>query len=228
MEKIISRIEQQSPGKPWSLVEWHPWTVPEETAEDSAFLIRLNAIRRVQSCLNLFEYEAKWGRKLRAALEGLSPYGQYKMVCEYAMREVTTSYLGREQPFTEDLDAFLAYKPWLQRGNCRAFFLAAFPDKSPWPVGHPNDAMGREQEQMEDPSLETRLGEERLTGPGRSDISEMLWTRLSEWSNPVASDYISDEMDSRRSASLETLLQFWARPDQAKFPESEAEEGNNG
>ena len=92
---------------------WRPWVDPQETPEDRAFLLVINAARTAEAGLGLLQYEAEWGRKLRVALEGLSPYGQFRIVEVYGRREYIARYFKRETIYTADMDGLVAYKPWL-------------------------------------------------------------------------------------------------------------------
>ena len=121
-EKYITILERQLSPSRLSLVEWRPWTDPEETSEERAFLLMVNTIKKTEQGLSLYEHEVKWARMIRVALAGLFPYGQYRIVCEYGDRESVASYLG-EETFTEDLDSFLTYRAWIPE-NRLAYFMA--------------------------------------------------------------------------------------------------------
>jgi len=74
----------------------------------------------------LFTHEAEWGKRLRDALGGLSPYDQFCFVTLYAFREVKAYYREENEAFTTDLDTILTYKPWPWfPENIHAFNMAA-------------------------------------------------------------------------------------------------------
>ena len=120
--QIVRDLEQAGPSEPFPHSKWKPWTHPDESPEDSAFLLRIAVIKQADSGTPLYSHEAKWGQRLRVALEGLHPFGQYRLVLQYAFREVVAYWL-RDELRTLDLDHFIAYKPWLPRTH-HAYELA--------------------------------------------------------------------------------------------------------
>jgi hypothetical protein len=122
--RIIAAAKERAPKEPFPLTPWKPWVNEQESSEDTRFLLRMHAIKKAAQDQGLYEHEAKWGRRIRAAVEGFnSPYPQYRLVREYAEREVTAYYLRRDVN-TEALDAWITYAPWLSLENQRRYELA--------------------------------------------------------------------------------------------------------
>ena len=72
---------------------------------------------------HLYQHEAKWGMRIRRALDGLKPWEQSVFVDEYARREETRYVLKSDRVFTDDLDGLLAYQPW-KAGHQHAYEAA--------------------------------------------------------------------------------------------------------
>ena len=222
-EKHIKTLEQQVSPKMLSLVEWRPWTDPDETAEESAFLLKLNTIKNADQRLNLFEHEARWGRRLRVALETLCPYGQYKIVCEYGDRAVMASHLGRELPYTEDMDGYLTYQPWLPQ-NRHAYLLAVLSEIvleiDPYSYATP----GMKREEILEIVEECEWTEQDLSEP------HILDEIFLDWFTPEKEGpFITGRgLESDRGIYLQSVLDFWANLDKMKLSVSPTKEENDG
>jgi hypothetical protein len=128
---VAKRLEEAAPKEPFPAAPWRPWIDPEESAADTAFLLRINAAMLAEQGRRLYDLEARWGRRLRPALEGVPPLGQSRLVMHYALRELRAYYL-REEIYTEDLDNLLAYRPWFE-GNQEAYHFALVSGLAPYP-----------------------------------------------------------------------------------------------
>ncbi len=112
VQQIIAELRWKRPRREFLLVEWTPWRDETETPNDSAHLLALDALSLAMSGRHLYQHEAKWGRLLRVALDGLSKLMQLVFVRDYALRESAAYEIGTPT-FTADLDALVAYQPWL-------------------------------------------------------------------------------------------------------------------
>lgn len=135
--QIVRGLDKNAPPESFPRSEWKPWVDQQLTSEDSAFLLRLNAISLAEEGRNLLIQAAEWARRLRVALEGLHPYGQYKVVETYLLRQMHAYYLGHDEAYTADLDGLLAYKPWLPE-NQLAYGLAVASGSVPFPFIDPS------------------------------------------------------------------------------------------
>jgi hypothetical protein len=141
VEKRVRKLKSTGGNLP-SYESWQPWADPQESAEERAYLLKLNAIKQAELDLGLLQHQAKWARMLRVALEGLSLYQQYCLVMMYGYRQFTADYLGKNSPYTTDLDSFVAYRPWLP-GNQHPYEAAVAMGLAPFPFFMPYE--------MEDP-----------------------------------------------------------------------------
>ena len=112
-QQIIAEAKEGAADRVYSLVEWVPWQDESESPDDAAHLLKLDAISMAATGRHLYQHEARWGRRLRTALDGLTPWQQYTITSLYAGREVAAHYLGHPRAATGDLDGILAYRPWL-------------------------------------------------------------------------------------------------------------------
>jgi hypothetical protein len=191
---IISETERNAPATPFPTSEWHPWVNPEESTEDSAFLLQLNAVKQVEFGVGLHMHEANWGRRLRAALDGLHPFGQYRFVIFYSMREMISYYL-RQELRTLDLDNFVAYKPWLP-GNSKIYELALASGMAP-------------KLQLD---LFNLLSDLPLPEPENRNEEVWLswWPQVYVLFTPWGTHIPGRENDPERARLLDALLKLWA------------------
>ena len=132
VQEIVSLLKKVAPRDPFPLVEWLPWEGADESPEDSAFLLWLNAQSMQLDRRGLYQHEARWVRRLRVALDGLGSSEQLRIVRAYAQRQVV-GYNLRERPYTGDLDGIVAYRAWLPE-NVRGYAQAAVFGLVPLPV----------------------------------------------------------------------------------------------
>ena len=125
VQEIIQALKVNSSGheiEDFKLVEWKPWAAKCTNAATSAFLLTMDAVCLVVQRRHLYGHEAKWGRRLRVSLQALTPYDQFCFVTLYANREIRAHY-DEGDAVTADLDAILAYRPWLTE-NAHAYGMA--------------------------------------------------------------------------------------------------------
>lgn len=210
--EIISAAERKAPVEPFPAWEWKPWAIPEESAEDTAFLLRISVIKQAETGEPLYKHEARWGQRLRVALEDLHPFGQYRLVLHYSIREVT-AYNLREECYTTDLDNLVAYKPWLPE-NQRAYHLAVLSGNAHYPNQDPFNTF------FDPPPPEDVIEglQDMVRRSGGIWWVQMFWT-FRPWGT-----FVPDrEQHPERARMLEELLQFWAGS--RKTAESTEEEG---
>lgn len=127
----------EDPGEPrvpverFPYKEWRPWR--KATSETNAFLLTMDAVCQTVQARPLYDHEARWGMRLRVALEGLMPYDQFCFVAIYAQREVIAFHLNEPKVDTVDLDAILAYKPWRPE-SAHAYGVLAWKNVVPKPL----------------------------------------------------------------------------------------------
>ena len=112
VQQIIADAKQSAPKGAFTLVEWTAWTDDLETPVVSAYLLRLDAACLAVLNRHLYHHEAKWAKRLSDALVGLSTWGQLLIIQEYARRE-SIAFMLANAPYTVDLNALVAYRPWL-------------------------------------------------------------------------------------------------------------------
>jgi hypothetical protein len=108
---IVKKLEFRAPPDPFRIAQWKPWVNSEESPADAVCLLRINAVMRLESGRDLYDLEAKWGRRLRLALAGVHPFGQCRFVMYYTWREIA-AYYRRMEMYTDDLDTLLTYQVW--------------------------------------------------------------------------------------------------------------------
>jgi hypothetical protein len=194
--ELIGQLEEAGPREPFPYSAWVPWSGSDESPEDRAFLLRIAVVKRAETGEPLYSHEAKWAQWLRVALEDLHPYGQYKLVLAYSLREVIAYYL-RQDRWTPDLDMFVAYKPWLPgRDHVLAYELALASGMAPklkLDLFNPlSDLPLPEPESFEE---EVRL----------SWTPQYLW-----WISPWGTHIPNREINPAAADMLDQILKFWA------------------
>ena len=116
VQQIVRKTKQSGGGKFYP-TRWIPWDSPECSADDIAHLFRVNRLCLDFKYRNLHEHEAYWARLLRETLDGLTLTFQFFVISLYAHRDQIGRNLGHDRPYTEDLDAFLTYRPWTDEGE---------------------------------------------------------------------------------------------------------------
>jgi hypothetical protein len=194
--EIVRELERNAPSDPFPCSEWKPWVNQYESPEDSAFLLRISTIMQIEIGRTLYSHEAKWGRRLRVALEGLHPFGQYRFVLHYSLREVIAYHLRAEQ-YTADLDALITYRAWRVE-NWGTYALALASGSAPYPVLEPLIEPG-------DPSLPPEELEQMNRFFGTA-WGRQLYGMLKPWGT-----FIPDREDNPDKARmLDWLLRLWA------------------
>ena len=120
VQLIVNQLKKDYRPRKYPLAEWRPWRNEIESPEDTAYLLVLDAVKTVYSGRHLYQHEAKWGRRIRCALDGLNLSLQRCFVDEYGRREVAQFVLKRDHAYTSDLDGILAFQPWIA-GHQRAY-----------------------------------------------------------------------------------------------------------
>ena len=120
---VIAELNKEYGHRAYPLAIWRPWRGGHESPEDTAYLLALDAATMADSGRHLWQHEARWGRRIRSALDGLNPPQRRAFVAEYARREQIQFVLRREHAYTSDLDGILAYRPWIA-GNRSAYEAA--------------------------------------------------------------------------------------------------------
>jgi hypothetical protein len=171
-------------------------------------LLLLNYIKQAEYDVPLYSHEAKWGKRLRVGLKGLNPYGQYKLVSLYATRDVINHYLKRPE-YIADLDAFVAFKPWLPHHNWaayRIYLLALEAGVVPFPEVDPRLELG----EAIDPT--SMPGVQFPEGPGPEeypDLDSRLRSGLFWLLMPPKELSPDRESDPQKRQIVELLLHLW-------------------
>jgi hypothetical protein len=128
---IVKRLEESAPKEPLGITWWVPWNNSKESTEDTAYLLKINAVVRAENGRNLYDIEAKWACKLRASLEGVPPFTQWRITMLYTYRELRAYYLQLNM-YTDDLDNLVAYRAWFE-SNRKAYHFALITGLAPVP-----------------------------------------------------------------------------------------------
>jgi hypothetical protein len=213
--EIVSEAKKAAPRLPFSYSEWEAWADPAESPEETYFLLLLSHIKQVECGLPLYTHEAKWGKRLRVGLNGLDPYGQYKLVSLYATRQVINYYLGGPDPLkqpkysTADLDAFVMFKPWLPHHNWAAYYrylVALEAEVVPFPEVDPRPGLGETIDPTAMPEVQWPQGPGPVEYPDldRRLKDALLWLLVPR--TPLEPDR---ESDPQKRELLELLRHSW-------------------
>ena len=123
VQGFVRQMRKTSGHRAYPLAIWRPWRDEHESSEDTAYLLALDAATMADSGRHLWQHEARWGRRIRSALDGLNPSQRGAFIAEYARREQTQFVLRRDRAYTSDLDGLLAYQPW-KAGHQHAYEAA--------------------------------------------------------------------------------------------------------
>lgn len=132
VQESLLAWRDEAPQQPFPLAEWVPWASGSESPEDSAFLLRLNAQSVQLHQRGLYLHEARWGCRLRVALDGAEIIDQLAFIRGYAQRQVI-GYNLREDIYTAHLDGIVAYRAWLPEA-AHQYALAVVYGHAPLPI----------------------------------------------------------------------------------------------
>ena len=188
------------------LVEWRPWVKVPPNSVTIDYLLQLDGISQRASGRHLYEHEAKWSRRLQAALEGLGLYEQLEIIRHYASRERRAATLNRPEPYYADLDGLLAYKPWLPE-NANAYECALVAGLVPMPLFLPSEErLDLLRELLEHP-------DEMLAS--RYNSMPTFWERLRHaWQPGNFKDsypHALSPFTPVKSRALDVVAEFWDR-----------------
>ena len=176
---------------------------------------------------HLYQHEAKWGRRIRSALEGLNLWEQSVVIDQYALRELTAyCFKYPEGAYTADLDGILAYQPWKPESK-EAYERAVICDVVPRPLGY-----GWIEPFELDVDQFNALNELEA---GEIDAETYL-DRMSSWNvavrmfdqRPRVSTNVDAEKEPFLGWLLDQVLEFWGAGSQEQsVGQSVAPEGEN-
>ena len=109
-QEIISALKRTGAGT-FEPVVWHPWRNPQETSEDTSWLLRVQGLMITAVGRRLYCHEALWAMRLRASIHELEDHIQIALLALYSHREVMSQRLQRPVE-TESLDDLLSFAPW--------------------------------------------------------------------------------------------------------------------
>jgi hypothetical protein len=195
---IAKRLEEAAPKEPLGINYWRPWVNPEESTEDTACLLKINAVMRAENGRNLYDLEARWACKLRGPLQGVPPFGQCRLVMQYVLRELRAYYLQKEL-YTDDLDNLVAYQPW-SPPNQEAYHFALARRLAPYPDLDPFGTLRKAPPPPE-------WLEEWLQRVKHTWLLELYWILL-PWGTHIPG--IQDHQELVEV--LDWVVEFWGRP----------------
>ena len=94
---------------------WQPWQSDSETAEEIDYLLELKRCGEIAGAGQLSITQAEWAKRIRVSMKEMSQVMvPFVVSALYAGRQEFSIRTGRPEVFyTEDLDQYLAYKPWV-------------------------------------------------------------------------------------------------------------------
>ena len=114
VQQVVAELKKRGAGR-FQLSEWGPWQDPDATPEDADYLFWIQRMMIRDWKRRLYEHEAKWARRLRVVLRDADPEIQLLLIGLYAERERFAVNVQELPTYTEDLDGFVTFKPWLRK-----------------------------------------------------------------------------------------------------------------
>ena len=128
--------ERRKNGIQKSELPWQPWQSDTESAEEIDYLLELRRLGEIFDVGVFTDTQAWWAKKIRISLKSM-PH----LMVHYV---VSTLYDGRYNLsllkgrlgmfFTDDLDQYLAYKPWLSESRRADYEKGLLTGKLKYPV----------------------------------------------------------------------------------------------
>jgi len=139
---------------------WEPWQSDSETAEEIDYLLELRRSGEIAGSGPLSITQAEWAKRIRVSMKEMShPMVPFLVSALYAGRQEFSILTGRPEVFyTEDLDQYLAYKPWVSTSRRDLYDEGLRSGKIDYPRPF---FLGNVFEEL---SLESRLGMVKVFG----------------------------------------------------------------
>ena len=116
IQAIVTKVRIGFPDEPFIVTEWRSWR-DEESPEERASLLRLDAVCQSVMGRRLWQHEAHWGKRLRVMLLDLNEYDRFCFTHLYAERQRSAYYQRLEVVYTDDLDSIMVYQPWVSKNG---------------------------------------------------------------------------------------------------------------
>ena len=116
---------------------WRPWVDQSESPEETNYLLELRRIQSDEGIEPLSTLQAKWAKSIRPSLKS---HQNLLVNCHlsilYMLREARAASLGKQgELVTDDLDQYLAYKPWISEKRRSLYAEALRLGRAPYPFG---------------------------------------------------------------------------------------------
>ena len=123
VQQIVAEAKENHASWP-KREPWQPWVDRSESPEETNYLLELRRIQSDENIRPLSTLQAKWAKRIRPSLKS---HENLFLNCHlsklYMFREARAASLGKQgELVTDDLDQYLAYKPWVseKRGSLYA------------------------------------------------------------------------------------------------------------
>tara|TARA_Y100000588_G_C14151942_1_gene880931 strand:+ start:45 stop:860 length:816 start_codon:yes stop_codon:yes gene_type:complete len=116
VQKIIADLKKRRGEEVSNVAKpWEPWQSDLETAEEIDYLLELRRCGEIAGAGQLSITQAEWAKRIRVSMKEMThPMVPFLVSALYAGRQDFSILTGRPEAFyTDDLDQYLAYKPWV-------------------------------------------------------------------------------------------------------------------
>jgi len=116
VQQVIADLKKRRGNEVSNVTKpWQPWQSDSETADEIDYLLELRRLGEIADAGQLSIIQAEWAKRIRMSMKEMSQVVvPFVVSALYAGRQELSIRTGRPEVFyTEDLDQYLAYKPWV-------------------------------------------------------------------------------------------------------------------
>ena len=116
VQKVIADLKNRRADEVSNVAKpWQPWQSDLETADEIDYLLELRRCGEIAGAGPLSITQAEWAKRIRVSMKEMThPMVPFLVSALYAGRQDFSILTARPEAFyTDDLDQYLAYKPWV-------------------------------------------------------------------------------------------------------------------
>ena len=120
VQQVIADLKTRRVNKVSNVeIPWEPWQLESETAEEIDYLLELRRLGEISGTPPLSTTQAEWAKKIRVSMKDMKHLMVPFLVSAiYAGRQTFSTLTARPETFySDDLDQYLAYKPWVSESR---------------------------------------------------------------------------------------------------------------
>lgn len=137
VQMVIADLkERRANDVPDHQLRWRPWQLETETPEETDYLLELRRQGETVGAGTFSVTQAEWAKRIRVSLKEMHILMvPYLVSAIYDGRQNFSNLIARPETFfTDDMDQYLAYKPWVSSSRRNTYDQALKNGKVKYPI----------------------------------------------------------------------------------------------